>query len=341
MPQNGIKRSRAHWQRWRFRGIVPIGRFRLQTVFPVVAQLVWLCAKEPNNSLAAVLPTRRKTHLNPVNPRVSITPIVFKRGCTQSLDIFFRFNSGARSMQIRNLFVAIAVSAVIGFVSEQSMAQGPNNLFSQYYTQGPASQAHAAMYPAPNPVPGHVGAAYNTYQPLMPHEHMYAHRRDYYNYYATPDSFYCDACRGPCGRYDGGYGYTKTTVRWQSSCNSVIPLPTTLLPFTGWHKLWQKKRSVPRSLHTCFGGCALKNKLGCKKGCGAVCASGCYPGGYGDGCSDGFCDGNGCADSEYYSNEQSTDFGVTVDDGALTSWSRAGQAAASRTASAMQHRYSR
>ena len=221
----------------------------------------------------------------------------------------------------------------LGFVAEQSMAQGPNNLFSQYYTQGNAS-AHAAMYPAPHPVPSHVGAAYGTYQPLMPHEMMYAHRRDYYNYYASPESFYCETCRGPGERYDPGYGYTKTTVRWQSGCNSVAPLTSTLLPFTQWQKLWRSKQSVPRSIRTCFGGLNLDGKIGLN---GVGCAR---------------CGGRGCGicnrrsgfegDAGFGGNfgyEGGYDTGAGCSDCIANDWRKASQSAAARTAQAMQNRY--
>ena len=161
-------------------------------------------------------------------------------------------------MQIRNLFVAIACMAVVGFVSEQSQAQGPNNLFSQYYTQG-AGQVHAEMYPAPHPVPRHVGSSYYTYQPLMPHEHMYAHGRDYYNYYATPASFYSDQC----SRDRGSYGYTKTSVRWQSSNNAIAPLPGTL---NGFSNLLGRGKGVKRG-PTCNGLRGLLGGLGCSHSC--------------------------------------------------------------------------
>jgi len=53
----------------------------------------------------------------------------------------------------------------------------------------------AALYPAPRPTPPLVGHTYVTYQPLMPHEFLYRHRRTYY-------------------RCNPGAGRTKTTVRW-------------------------------------------------------------------------------------------------------------------------------
>jgi hypothetical protein len=61
-------------------------------------------------------------------------------------------------------------------VADHGMA---GNLFYNYYTQGPSNHANAGMYLAPRPVPAYVGHTYYTYQPLLPHEHMYSHVRNY------------------------------------------------------------------------------------------------------------------------------------------------------------------
>jgi hypothetical protein len=39
------------------------------------------------------------------------------------------------------------------------------------------------MYLSPRPVPPLVGHTYITYQPLMPHEFLYRHHRNYYTYH--------------------------------------------------------------------------------------------------------------------------------------------------------------
>lgn len=66
------------------------------------------------------------------------------------------------------------------------------NLFYNYYAQ----PGHpAAMYPAPLPAPPLVGHTYYTYQPAMPHEFLYPHRRTY----TRPDG---------CG------GYVRTEISW-------------------------------------------------------------------------------------------------------------------------------
>ena len=105
-----------------------------------------------------------------------------------------------------------------GEVLGQQYGQGnlPNHLFSQYATTPGASQATAGMYPAPHFVPPHVGNSWYTYQALMPHEMMYAHKRNYFNY------DYSTAYQG------GGAGLNKTSVVWQSGgANHLAPLPFT------------------------------------------------------------------------------------------------------------------
>ena len=119
---------------------------------------------------------------------------------------------------IQKFFVAIVCLIAVSLVSETSFAQTsqgtlPNYLFSQYTTQGSASTATSAMYPAPHPVPRNVGGSYYTYQPLMPHEHMYVHSRNYFNYYN--DSSY----------YGGGGSLNITSVRWQNGSTGLAPLP--------------------------------------------------------------------------------------------------------------------
>ncbi len=119
---------------------------------------------------------------------------------------------------IHKFLAAVVAAAALSLVADSAMAQIgqgnlPNNLFSQYTTQGGASQATAGLYPAPHPVPRHVGASWYTYQPLMPHEMMYTHSRNYYNYY-NDNAF-----------YGGGGSLNKTTVRWQNGSAGVAPLP--------------------------------------------------------------------------------------------------------------------
>ena len=71
---------------------------------------------------------------------------------------------------------------------------GNPDLFYNFYVNGNCGGVPAGMYPAPGPVPTHVGHVYYTYQPFMPHELMYQHHRSYHRY------------------YDGGRGLTRTRV---------------------------------------------------------------------------------------------------------------------------------
>lgn len=70
------------------------------------------------------------------------------------------------------------------------------DLFYNFYTAPTCGGTGAEMYLAPQPVPAHVGHTYYTYQPLMPHEMLYQHRRTYNRY------------------YDGGRGMNRTRVTW-------------------------------------------------------------------------------------------------------------------------------
>lgn len=119
---------------------------------------------------------------------------------------------------VRNLLLALGCVAGMTMAAAPAAAQfgtgnSPNNLFSQYYTQPGGSLTQAGMYPAPHHVPSNVGHSYYTYQPLMPHEMMYQHTRNYYNYYNTG------------GYYGGQDALNRTTVRWQSGTNHMGPMP--------------------------------------------------------------------------------------------------------------------
>jgi len=77
---------------------------------------------------------------------------------------------------------------------------GKPDLFYNYYVpQTVCGGVPAKMYPCPLPTPPLVGHTYYTYQPLMPHEAMYPHKRVYHRY------------------YDGGRGLTRTCVHWKRS----------------------------------------------------------------------------------------------------------------------------
>ena len=57
------------------------------------------------------------------------------------------------------------------------------HLFYNFYVGGNCGSIPAGMYPSPMPTPPLVGHTYFTYQPLLPHEYMYAHHRVYHYHY--------------------------------------------------------------------------------------------------------------------------------------------------------------
>jgi hypothetical protein len=154
-----------------------------------------------------------------------------------------------------------------------------SNFLYNYYTQPGASQVTAGMYPAPNWAPANVGHTYYTYQPLMPHEHMYEHTRNYYQYYGSPSGFYSDNCGHA---YPGGYGLNKTSVVWQNGASHVGPSP---FSWTRLHRLCYAAASA----HYCLGSGA-----GC--GYGGLGAHGfSLHGHHGGACASGDCGDAGCA----------------------------------------------
>ena len=112
----------------------------------------------------------------------------------------------------RSLLLALTMLAVCLMTAAPAAAQfgqgnSSNNLFQQYDVGG------VGMYPAPYYSPQLGAQSYYTYQPLMPHEMMYQHSRNYYNYYNTG------------GYFGGNNSLNKTSVRWQSGTNHMGPLP--------------------------------------------------------------------------------------------------------------------
>jgi hypothetical protein len=88
----------------------------------------------------------------------------------------------------RTLIIAVAVCAWMGLSlwtapTECQAAhtyRTAGDLFYDYYVPPAGYGCRAAsMYPCPMPVPPLVGHTYITYQPLMPHEFLYKHRRTY------------------------------------------------------------------------------------------------------------------------------------------------------------------
>lgn len=160
----------------------------------------------------------------------------------------------------RTILAALVVFAALAFVSQTASAQIgngnlPNYLFSQYTTQGQGAMT-AGQYPAPHPVPPYVGDSYYTYQPLMPHEMMYEHQRNYFNYY-NDGSF-----KG------GGPSLNVTSVRWQNGHGSYRPLPLS-------NYYLSKLQYGIASRAYCLGGdCGLGAGGGVKGRLKSRCASG-------------------------------------------------------------------
>ena len=195
-------------------------------------------------------------------------------------------------MRIRTVLVAVAAMICVGMTTQAVNAQGPlaNNLFAQYTTRG-ANMTDAGMYPAPHWVPSQMGHTYYTYQPLMPHEMMYTHSRNYYNWYAPADQFYARKY----GHHSGGAGLTKTTVRWQSGCSHMAPLPGNMWPFAGLHyKIAAHKyclKSGGKGCHRLLGGCK-GGSCGCGQAGCETCAAEVYGGEFypaAPGCATGGC----------------------------------------------------
>ena len=103
----------------------------------------------------------------------------------------------------RPVATAAVLCTAVFFAPASSLAQGytyPStnpDLFYNFYV-GPSDYVRGAvaqLYVAPRPAPPLVGHTYVTYQPLMPHEFLYKHRRTYY-------------------RHHPGSGMTRTRVLW-------------------------------------------------------------------------------------------------------------------------------
>jgi len=112
-----------------------------------------------------------------------------------------------RSLLRALTMLAVCLMPTVPAVAQFGQGNSSNNLFQQYDVGG------AGVYPAPYYSPQLGAQSYYTYQPLMPHEMMYQHSRNYYNYYNTG------------GYFGGGNALNKTSVRWQSGTNHMGPLP--------------------------------------------------------------------------------------------------------------------
>ena len=199
---------------------------------------------------------------------------------------------------MKNPIMSVALAALFcGAVASAQAQDGQTplaaNLFYNYYTQGAANQVNAQMYLAPRPVPAYVGHSYYTYQPLMPHEHMYTHSRNYYKWYAGPEALYSSPCGGRCGGTcgscmaagGGGGALNKTSVRWYSGCNHVGPLLSGMNPLTGLQakaaNFWYCPDTAKRALQPRFSG--LRSHVGGCLGGNCGTAGGCADGSCGSG----------------------------------------------------------
>jgi len=196
---------------------------------------------------------------------------------------------------LRRIFFVCAALMVCVVVTGTSKAQDPQtplaaNLFYNHYTQG-ANQVNSQLYLAPRPVPAYVGHSYYTYQPLQPHEHMYEHARNYYNWYAGPEATYANPCRGGnCGQMGGG-SLNKTTVKWYSGYNYQGPLLSGVAPFQRLNyrlaNYWYCPETAKKALQPRFGNLPSLRGIG---GVGAGCSSGNCGGTVGGGgCASGNC----------------------------------------------------
>ena len=96
---------------------------------------------------------------------------------------------------IRWALAALLMASAVGLANGRAARAA--DLFYNYYAPGVNGGPPAQLYISPRPTPPLVGHTYITYQPLVPHEMLYPHKRTYYR---------CDSAhRLPVNR---------TTVRW-------------------------------------------------------------------------------------------------------------------------------
>ncbi len=83
------------------------------------------------------------------------------------------------------LWIAVAsVVVACSLGSGQARAENrrrtsPDLFYNHYVPPAGCNSVGASIYPSPRPTPPVVGYTYVTYQPLMPHEFMYPHKRHY------------------------------------------------------------------------------------------------------------------------------------------------------------------
>jgi len=93
---------------------------------------------------------------------------------------------------LRTALASLTLLATWQFVTYQSPAAQAvhpqhliprGDLFYNYYADpGVCGTAAAELYISPQPAPPFVGHTYVTYQPLLPHEMLYQHKRTYWSH---------------------------------------------------------------------------------------------------------------------------------------------------------------
>lgn len=79
-----------------------------------------------------------------------------------------------------SVFATPSAHAVEGLWKREISFQSKQDLFYNIYEGPDPSGTTVGMYPSPRPTPPHVGWTYTTYQPFMPHEYLYKHKRTHY-----------------------------------------------------------------------------------------------------------------------------------------------------------------
>jgi hypothetical protein len=188
---------------------------------PVTGKAPYRCAgiAETNHEYR-LLPGRRRGSASDSSCRKSVSVAIVQAA------------NSRRSDWMNKLKISICAlgAGMIFFAAQASQAQdlyGPQgqqlefNLFQNMYTPQGASQTTAGLYPAPHPVPYWVGGSQYTYQPFYPHQHLYWHSKNYYNYNGTSDQYYSDNQR----HGQGGDSLNKTTVVWKGTGYHMGNLP--------------------------------------------------------------------------------------------------------------------
>ncbi|HBO43814.1 MAG TPA: hypothetical protein DD670_07765 [Planctomycetaceae bacterium] len=110
----------------------------------------------------------------------------------------------SRSSRLVVLFALVATAA-LGVVRAEAGQMNSSDLFYNYYVPPDNSGVGAELYVSPRPAPAMVGHTWITYQPLMPHQFLYTHKRHYV-------------------RQNPGAGVTITKVRYGHRClQAIVP----------------------------------------------------------------------------------------------------------------------